>query len=204
MINLRESLLNNTGLGKKSMIEKWLQNMGVENYIINNDMTIDVRGDVILAGYGLKEFPFYIQFNKVSGVFDCSENQLTSLRGCPYEVGNNFICTFNQLTTLEGAPKKVKGLFYCFHNKLTTLEGAPREINGNFDCSYNDLKSLKGSPELIIGYFDCSNNKLISLEGIPKKITNFFDCSYNEKKFTINNVLKLCNVNKHKIYSIKK
>jgi len=68
--------------------------------------------------------------------------------------------------------------FWCNHNQLTSLEGGPETVDGSFYCSYNQLTSLEGSPETVGGDFDCRRNK---------------------KKFTVEEVKKVCNV-KGKIY----
>ena len=125
MITLKESILSrssHTGEGfktqRREMIEKWLKEYDIESYIINDDFTIDVDGDVYLYKKDLKEFPVYIQFGFVAGDFDCSINKLTSLRGVPKEVGGLFDCSYNKLTTLEGSPKEVGGYFNCNNNQL--------------------------------------------------------------------------------------
>ena len=84
-------------LGKRHLIIEWLDTMGIENYTINPDWTIDVIGDVKLSYKNLIEFPDYIKFNYVSGYFDCANNQLTSLKGCPASVGGSFDCSDNQV-----------------------------------------------------------------------------------------------------------
>src|SRR5208283_6148173 len=87
-------------IGKRAQIIKWLDTYGVTNYIINDDLTIDVKGSVSLSFKKLTKFPDFIKFNHVSGWFDCDNNQLTSLVGCPSSVGNSFSCSNNQLTSL--------------------------------------------------------------------------------------------------------
>ncbi len=78
---------------------------------------------------------------KVTGNFYCEGNELTSLKGCPSEVGGNFRCDDNNdLTSLEGCPKKVGGDFDCSRDKLTSLKGCPSEVGGDFDCSNNKVK----------------------------------------------------------------
>jgi len=95
---------------------------------VYDDWSIDYDGDVDLSKRNLEEIPF--KFNKVSGDFNCEDNQLTSLEGSPQEVGRDF---------------------WCHENQLTSLEGAPQEVGGSFDCSGNQLTSLKGKPEYIGG-----------------------------------------------------
>ncbi len=98
----------------------------IKNYTINSDGSIDVDGDVDISplriraqhlpNQELKKLP--LKFGEVTGNFDCS---------------------YNQLTTLEGAPRSVWGDFNCSDNKLTTLEGAPESVGGNFLCYWNLL-----------------------------------------------------------------
>ena len=122
---------------------------------------------------------FIINFGKVTGDFDCSWNQLISLKGAPQEVGGNFICYSNRLTSLKGAPQIVGGGFYCSNTQLTSLEGAPQQVGENFYCQSNQLTSLKGAPQEVGGNFDCANNQLTSLEGAPQTVGGSFYCTNN-------------------------
>jgi hypothetical protein len=138
-----------------SRIDKKCKKYGIKNYKMNSDGTIDVHGDVRLENLGLTKLP--LKFKNVSGVFNCSYNQLTTLSGAPESVGGNFYCVNNKLTTLEGAPKSVGVTFNCNSNQLTTLSGAPA-VGGDFHCNYNKLVDLKGFPEYYDGDFSCYNN----------------------------------------------
>jgi hypothetical protein len=149
----------------------------IENYTINSDGSIDVDGDINLNSISLKKIP--IKFNIVSGNFSASINNLTSLEGCPKEVGGDFYCSYNQLTSLEGCPKEVGGNFYCSYNQLTSLKGAPMYIY-DFWCNNNQLISLEGCPNYVGGNFHCFKNKLISLEGCVKEVGHNFNCSFNQ------------------------
>jgi hypothetical protein len=152
------------------VIDWMLKLYDIKNYTINEDGTIDVRGDVDLSNKGLTELP--LKFRNVMGNFWCDSNKLISLEGCPQSVGGSFNCQINQLKTLEGGPQLVDGSFYCDSNQLISLEGAPQSVGGFFSCSYNQLTSLKGGPQSV-GYnsiFKVNNNKLTSLEGGPKSI----------------------------------
>jgi len=152
-------------------IDSICKKYGIENYTINPDGSVDVDGDVSLLCMELTKLP--LKFGRVSGDFDCYDNQLTTLEGAPKEVGEDFDCRYNQLTTLEGAPREVGGDFYCDHNKLTTLEGAPREVGGAFDCKNNQLTTLKGAPERVGGSFLCRYNP----------VYNIYELFYNHKDF---------------------
>jgi hypothetical protein len=103
-------------IGTYDMIKKWLDKMDIKNYIINNDLTIDVDGQVNLLGRRLTKIPSFIQFNKVRSYFSIARNQLISLRGCPYYVGNNFYCDFNELKSLKYMPKYIGNYLFCNNN----------------------------------------------------------------------------------------
>jgi hypothetical protein len=116
----RKDPLSALDIGVKTMIRKWMNIFGYKeekgNYKINDDMSIDLNCILNLSYEHLKEFPYYIQFNKAQR-FDCSHNELTSLRGCPKIVVQDFICSHNEFVSLEGCPKFVGGDFMCNYNK---------------------------------------------------------------------------------------
>lgn len=111
-------------------------------------------------GFGVRkliDIPF--KFRKVTGNFLCHNNNLTSLKGSPLEVGGSFWCQNNQLNSLEYCPFEVGGDFTCHNNRLTDLDGCPSEVGGNFVCSYNKLVDLDIST--IIGKdLICYGNKI--------------------------------------------
>jgi hypothetical protein len=155
-------------------------------YTIQSDGTVDVNGDVKMLDMDLNKIP--VKFGKVTGYFDCSRNQLTSLDGAPQSVGRDFFCADNKLTSLDGAPQLVGKGFHCSDNQLTSLVGAPQSVGSDFDCSNNQLTSLKGAPQSVLGYFHCSDNQLTSLVGAPQSVGSSFYCSNNKVKFTENDV----------------
>jgi len=110
------------GVGLRRKIREWLDLMGIIGYVINDDLTIDVNGDVYLDEEKLSEFPFYVRFGTVKGYFSCSENRLVSLRGCPKTVDGSFYCDNNMLSSLDGCPGTVKKDFYCNDNEKKFTE----------------------------------------------------------------------------------
>jgi hypothetical protein len=100
---------------------------------INPDGTVDIEGHCELKK---KTDKLPAKFGKVSGNFDCHNNQLSSLEGAPQSVGGAFYCNYNQLTSLVGAPQSVGGDFYCYDNQLTSLVGAPQSVGGIFYCNW--------------------------------------------------------------------
>ena len=104
----------------KKEVEDWLISMKIANYVINEDLTVDVEGNVNISYKNLKEIP--VKFGKINGGFSCSDNALTSLEGCP---------------------RIVNGSFYCNYNHLGSLDYCPEVINGSFNCSNNEINKFK-------------------------------------------------------------
>lgn len=109
-------------------------------YTINSDESVDVNGNVYLYKKNLTKLP--LKFGKVSGYFDCSYNQLTSLEGCPNYVGGTFRCSVNDLRSLEGCPNYVGGYFECITNDVTSFESCPISLGGHFDCYNNPISRI--------------------------------------------------------------
>ena len=107
------------GVKKQSLeqeIKSWCEEMGIKNYTINSKGEIDVDGCVNLMQRHIKSFkelPY--KFGKVTGSFTISANEeLTSLKNCPDEVGGYFSCYYcSKIFSLEGCPKKVGKFFNC-------------------------------------------------------------------------------------------
>lgn len=158
-------------------IKKVCEELELKNYTINDDMSIDVDGDVNLNWTtfpvpmdAIRMSTFPVRFGHVSGGFACSTNVLTSLVGAPHTVGGYFICDSNKLTNLEGSPHTVGGGFSCSFNKLTSLKGSPVTVGGYFYCQANKLSNLIGGPINVGGNWCHSNKRLTSLEGFPRNI----------------------------------
>ena len=142
-------------------IEEICREYDIENYTINEDGSIDVDGDVYLSYEKLTELP--LNFNYVSRYFECDNNELTTLKGSPKQVGGSFICNYNNLTTLEYGPEEVFGYYDCNHNKLTSLKGSPNMIGDWFDCKFNEIVDLYGLPDEIGGRLYLRDNPVYSM-----------------------------------------
>ena len=137
---------------------RWLDTYTAGIWKLNPDTDlVDVDGSFICVNEGLTDFKG-IKFGKISGNFDCHDNQLTSLEGAPEKVGGSFHCYNNQLTSLNGAPESVGSNFLCMNNQLTSLAGSPKEVGLNFSCSRNQLTSLMGAPKSVGRDLYCVGN----------------------------------------------
>ncbi len=138
-------------------IDKICRKYKIKNYTINSDNSVDVDGNVELWDRRLESIP--LNFNIVNGYFNCNNNNLISLKGCPVRIGD---------------------WFYCYRNNLTSLQYSPRYMeNSYFSCNGNQIESLQYCTELIRGYFSCDNNKLTSLEHHPT-VYGEFVCRNNQ------------------------
>ena len=119
MINLNNYIIEAwNGVKKQTSIdieaiEKWCEEMDIQNYTINSQGEIDVDGYVNLSRRDFKELPY--KFGTVNGWFDIGSNQnLTSLKNCPNEVVAYFNCSYcKKLDSLEGCPQEIGTKFFC-------------------------------------------------------------------------------------------
>ncbi len=180
-----------------SEIHKICKEHNIKYYTINDDMSISVNGIVVLSYRNLKSIP--ITFKEVSGYFSCSNNQLTSLEGCPETVGGGFYCNVNQLTSLKGCPETVGGHFSCSNNQLTSLKYCPETVGGDFYCNVNQLTSLEYCPETVGGDFSCHSNNLTNFDGLPE----FFEQSIYLSRNPVDEIYNLFNRDPRCIYWIR-
>jgi len=64
------------------------------------------------------------------------------------------------------------------------------------DCLIRDqsLKSMIGCPRIVKGDFMVDNNKLTDLDGCPEEVEGDFFIKKNDKKFTVEEIQKVCKV----------
>ena len=134
-----ESASTNFPTTRDEIVELCINKYGIENYTINDDLSIDVDDDVIIAYRGLEYLP--LRFNHVSGYFDCSANRLKTLEGCPQTLDSGFYCTNNNLESLKDCTQTINGDFMCSNNKLTDLEYFP-EVEGHIRIAENKVHYL--------------------------------------------------------------
>ena len=170
-------------------IDEICEKYEIENYTINPDGSIDVYGNVFLYKKGLTELP--LTFNKVTGYFDCSVNDLTTLKGSPKWVDGDFYCSWNnnKLTSLEFSPDYVGNDFYCSHSGLTDLIGSPKYIGGDFVCGHiPELINPRGCPEKMGGVLYCD---VTPIGSIFTEVDQFFLHAFNFYKIIKDNTINL-------------
>lgn len=140
-------------LTDKEDIKYWLESKNIKNFTINNDLTVDVNGNVELSNryrvYNKEHLP--IQFGKVTGNFDISNNNLVSLEGSPFEVGGNFNCSNNEdLKSLDYIPSKISGKLsvYSYINSIEDLKVYEIIVDSEYTEYSNTLKSYLENKKL--------------------------------------------------------
>lgn len=152
-------------------IRRWLHKNNIKDFTILKDNSVNVHQDVKLSDKLVNLIKLPLKFNEVDGDFDISDNELTSLEGCP---------------------SKVKGSFLAYKNEISSLKGCPKEVDGSFIVLQNNIGSLKFSPSIVKEDFICSHNPLRDLDGINKVLgyifTGVFLPSIKNQKYVYNGV----------------
>ena len=117
----------------------------ITNYTINDNLSIDVNGDVYLFDEYFIELPLY--FNIITGDFALKFNNLFSLKGAPKYVGDEFYCYGNKIKTLYNIPE-VKGKVTIIHNPISELWNLFRKKD--YIEYFNDLDIIIDNGETVI------------------------------------------------------
>ena len=72
---------------------KFINKYNIQNATPTDEGQINVDGDVNLSNKNLTDPDMTAKFGKVTGNFECSNNQLTNLDFAPDFVGGNFNCS---------------------------------------------------------------------------------------------------------------
>ena len=139
--------------------------------------------------------------NNVGSLYISGFKKLSSLKGCPTYVKNNFsILLCPALKGLDYLPNHIGGGITINHNKnLLSIDGlsaVTNVVNGNLFLNSNfSLKSLHGCPSIVDGDFSCEKNKsLTSLSGCPEQVKYSFSCKSCATRFKKNTVMSICQV----------
>lgn len=181
-----------TYAGIQEKIAKWLTTNSITDFTINDDNTVDVRGDLNLDGLRHAKLP--VKFNHVTGSVSLAGAMLTTLEGLPEEINGDFDITSVKLDNVTGFPLKIHGDCHLGHIEIAStlatsqlshvegdlviaelvadsLVGLPSYVGGDFIMRDNDkIKTLKGMPKTIVGNCQFPARQLKSFEGITQDI----------------------------------
>lgn len=120
----------------KYEIKNWLKSHSIDNYVIHDDLSVTVNGDVYLKDCNIDKLP--LKFRE-TGYFDISFNRLETLKGVPDKVNGDFDCGANKLTSLDFFPSYVSQDAYVIYNKIKKIDEKYKlQVNGQlFDYENN-------------------------------------------------------------------
>lgn len=100
------------GIGRAKDVSDWLDKMKIQGYLINDDFSVSVSGDVCIS----EPIPSHVNFREVIGSFDMCYTGAKTLEGTPVSVGADFVCSGNNIQSLDHSPKKVGGEYIIYLN----------------------------------------------------------------------------------------
>ena len=159
----------NNQLNTVNKILNWLEEYDTffneDNYTFsaeNGLIKVSSLKNVNIANKNLESIPVF--FNRVEGTFNCSNNQLKSLQGCPKIVKLEFLCSKNKIKNFNFSPYWVGDDFLCSNNEIEDLN-LNCEIQGSLYISNNPIKTIHHFQAFKVkGYiFDISKEKKIDL-----------------------------------------
>jgi len=132
------------------MDKQQIENLVLENFKsignvqihVDDDGVVNVSGGIQMRNKHIHEIP--VQFGTVTGRFEVTSMNITTLKGCPRVVMGTFSCAGCDLTSLEGGPEQVHGFYACNYNRLTNLVGLATQVGRQLDVTHNPLRSLDG------------------------------------------------------------
>lgn len=141
-----------------NITDKILRNiLNVKNYSVDEDGKIIVNEDITIVNTELTEMP--IKIHKVNGSINWYGNMdgmqpgsLTTLKNFPDIVtGSVNIFKNPKLTSLEGCPKEIGGSLVCDRCNIKSLKGIAENIGKNCIMSYNPVKDITPIKSIEIG-----------------------------------------------------
>lgn len=189
----------------KEILQYYLITYYSTNYTINDDLTVDIEGDVDLRGSLLtaNNIPILdkipVQFGKVTGSFNCIGNNLKNLIGAPKIVNGDFACygdsiTLGSIESLEGVPETCEGEMNLICNQIKSLKYLPKIVKGTIYLDLNEISSFDFAPVEVKGGFSVHGNQISSLKGSPSKVGGDYWIGVNSVPFTIPQVRSVCEV----------
>jgi len=164
-------------LDTKEKVQEWVKKRGRRidgEFTVDDNLQVTVEGSVDLTKMSFTKLP--VKFKKVTGRFHIQNTPLTTLEGCPDEVGEGFNCSYTHITSLEGGPKLVgtsnkeyTNTYYADQCKnLVSLKGIAENaeyLNIGF-C--RNLQEMDYLPSTILRITACATG-IKTLAGIQKK-----------------------------------
>lgn len=189
----------NEGSDIKTMIHDFMSNNNRRPYEINDDLSVDVKGDFILKRWmfpdNIKELPFKLR--NIYGNFQLNNLEITTLNNAPDFIENDFSIEGTNLTNLVGAPQEIGGtLFLSRCQNLTSLKGMPKTLKSVniLNCnnlSYWEARYILFSNLVNTKYFRINNIGLASFDIRVDSLKSFFNMNDEAKQDCLLHMLEM-------------
>lgn len=182
-------------LTNKIEIQSWLDSMDIKNYVIHDNLVVDVNGDVKLNRKSMDSQTFLlkflpVKFGQINGSFQVANHQLSSFENFPHFVKYELNIYNNEFTTLNGMPSYIGHRFVCGDNLFTSLDGLDGTIKGelvhlcrkrnNYLIEFSQRYEKTGINSSII-HIDASELKLFIEKTKLEKLMKIDDLSLTQK-----------------------
>jgi hypothetical protein len=139
-------------------------------FIINNDGSVSFLHDALgkIASIWLSSGQLPIKVRNAQGHFKIDDCHLTTLVGGPKNVSGIFECSNNELSSFKGAPETCRKML-ARHNQITSLQDV--SFSDHIDVRSNKITSLLHCPKALDTLI-ISDNPVTSLEGLPKQLVH--------------------------------
>jgi hypothetical protein len=148
-----------------------------DNYVttanINTILYLNVNDKNIADLTGIEDFAALT-------IFECQNNQLTSLDVSQNVNLKNLYCNGNQLTSLDITQNTALEVLWCMGNQLTSFDVSQNVNLEYLDCYGNQLTSIDISQSNALIVFNCTENQLTSLDVSQNTALIQLACFYNQ------------------------
>lgn len=185
-------------------IKKWLHDFDIKYYVINDDLTVDVKVSVDLSFLDLTNIP--IKFRNISGYFYCNDNQLTDFSFMPDIIASHCNIGYNKVNTINYLPKTIGGDLFFNDMDLNEIDLSNTIVRGDIIGMNNKLDKIKFNNNQEINVLNLKNNnfkntlfleniklipsstlylsenKIEELDYLDVDYIRYLDCSHNNIK----------------------
>jgi hypothetical protein len=158
----------------REYLDQYLKKMKISNYTINDDLSVDVDGDVSISGQLFKKIP--CKFGQVTGSFSWIGGQLTVADNLPDRVDGDLDISHNEIASITKLPE-ITGSIRLNGNLIASWEGVlPDSVEGDLHIQDNPATDIVGNlPTIVHGDLAIGSTEPYSLRGIHKNVRRVDD-----------------------------
>lgn len=137
-------------------IEQWLKEKHIQDYSLNNDLSVNVHHGLSFNPFELKEgLPF--AFHEIDGNLMIANNNLFDMRNFPRIVHGNVDVFGCDLYSLKGCPEIIHGNLIIGGNLIRSFQYIAKHIDGDIQAYDNALEAIDYLPDYFGGLLKISS-----------------------------------------------